>query len=65
MDGNSMILTLATPLERRMDLPDGGVVSVDISVHDVVAGDSAKVFEILTSSQDWTETTDDHSSENP
>ena len=48
-----------------MDLPDGGVVSVDISVHDVVAGDSAKVFEILTSSQDWTETTDDHSSENP
>jgi hypothetical protein len=35
-----------------MDLPDGGVVSIDIGVHDVVAGDSAKVFEILTSGQD-------------
>jgi len=33
-------------------LPDGGILSVDISVHDVVASDSTKVFEILLSSQD-------------
>lgn len=45
--GNS-ILSLGHGWE--LDDTDGGVVSVDIGVHDVVAGDSAKVFEILPTS---------------
>lgn len=39
----------------RSDIPDGGIVAVNVGVHDVVAGNSTKVLEILGSCQDMKE----------
>lgn len=46
-----MILPLAQDSTSR-DLPNARVVSVHIGIHDTVAGNSAKVLEILQSCQE-------------